>query len=187
MLHFFKKNRENYCRFHYDIINNSWDIEPNILKLVILGHFYLPKNPKNQNFEKWNSLLEISSFYTCTKNHNHIMYGSWDTECDRHNFLSFWTFFYPFTPLTIQKIKILKKWKKTSADIITLNMCTTNDNHMIYGSSDLQRDGPNVYFGPFFVLLPPSPSPSLHNNPKNQNFQKMKKHLEKLSFYKSVL
>ena len=31
---------------------------------------------------------------------------------DRQNFLSFWTDFCPFTPLTIRKIKILKKWKK---------------------------------------------------------------------------
>ena len=31
---------------------------------------------------------------------------------DRHNFLSFWTIFCPFTPLTTQKIKILKKGKK---------------------------------------------------------------------------
>ena len=35
-----------------------------------------PKNPKNQNFEKWKNLLNISSFYTCTKNHNHMMYDS---------------------------------------------------------------------------------------------------------------
>ena len=40
------------------------------------------------------------------------MYSSWDIECDRHNFLSFWTIFCPFTPLTTRKIKILKKWKK---------------------------------------------------------------------------
>ena len=34
---------------------------------VILDHFlpfYLPKNPKNQNFEKLKKCLEISSFYT---------------------------------------------------------------------------------------------------------------------------
>ena len=47
-----------------------------------------------------------------TINDNHRMYGSWDMEHDRHNFLSFWTIFCPFTPLKAQKIKILKKWKK---------------------------------------------------------------------------
>ena len=31
---------------------------------------------------------------------------------DGQNFLSFWTVFCPFTPLTTWKIKILKNWKK---------------------------------------------------------------------------
>ena len=64
--------KKNTCRYHYqnldDIIYSSWDIEQNILTLVILGHFlpfYPFKNPKNQNFEKRKNLLEISSFYTC--------------------------------------------------------------------------------------------------------------------------
>ena len=59
MLQFFLKNKEhdkiNTCRYQYqnldDMIYSSWDIEQNILKLEILGHFlpfYLPKNPKNQ-------------------------------------------------------------------------------------------------------------------------------------------
>ena len=48
-----------------------------------------------------------------TINCNHMMYGSWDKEHDRHNFLSFWTIFCPFTPLWTHKIKIKKKrWKK---------------------------------------------------------------------------
>ena len=33
------------------------------------------------------------------------MYGSWHTECDRQNFLSFWTIFCSFTTLKTQKIK----------------------------------------------------------------------------------
>ena len=64
--------KKNTCRYHYqnldDMIYSSWDIEQNILRLVISGYylpFYPPKNPKNQNFEKWKYLLEISSFYTC--------------------------------------------------------------------------------------------------------------------------
>ena len=32
--------------------------------------------------------------------------------CDRCNYFSFWAIFCPFTPLTAQKIKIFKKWKK---------------------------------------------------------------------------
>ena len=43
--------------------------------------------------------------------------------------------FPPFTPLTSQKIKILKieKKTKTSGDIIILHKCTINDNHMMHG------------------------------------------------------
>ena len=49
----------------------------------------------------------------CNKNQNHMMWGSWDADCDRQNFLLFWTIFCPFTPLKTWKIKILKNWKNT--------------------------------------------------------------------------
>ena len=52
-----------------------------------------------------------------------MMYASWDMECDRRNFLSFWAIFCPFTPQTNQKMKN-KKMKKTPGDIIFLHMCT---------------------------------------------------------------
>ena len=100
-----------------DMIYSSWDIEQNILKLVILGHFlpfYPPKNPKNQNFEKMKKFAgDFIILHMCTKNHfNHKMYGSWDTVWDRQNFLSFCTTFCLFTLLWTRKIKILKKRKK---------------------------------------------------------------------------
>ena len=77
----FKKNNNNkekksWCHYQnlHDIIYSSWDIKQNILKLEILDHFlpfYPPPLPpqkkpcKNQNFQKWKNLLELSSFYTC--------------------------------------------------------------------------------------------------------------------------
>ena len=49
----------------------------------------------------------------CTKNYNHMMYGSLDMEWD--SFLSFWTIFCTFTPLTLENQnfeKIIKKaWR----------------------------------------------------------------------------
>ena len=57
-------------------------------------------------------LRDIINLHMCTINDNHMMYGSWDMEHDRQNFLSFWTVFCPIVPLTTRKIKILKKWKK---------------------------------------------------------------------------
>ena len=81
--------------------------------VVILDHFlhlYPPNNPKNQNFEKTKKPpRDIITLHICIINDNHIMYGPWDMECERHNFLTFWTVFCPFTPPTTRKIKILKK------------------------------------------------------------------------------
>ena len=56
----------------------------------------------------------------CTINDNHMMYGTSDMECKGHNFLTFWTFFCPFTQLWTQKIKILKKVEKNPEDLIIL-------------------------------------------------------------------
>ena len=54
----------------------------------------------------------------------------------KESFLSFWTIFCPLTLLTTQKIRILKKLKKKKmpGDIIILHLCTTDYNHMMYGS-----------------------------------------------------
>ena len=77
---------------------------------------------ENQNFEKMKKKKkkkitgDINILHMCTKNYNHMKYSSWDTELGRF-FLSFLAIFWPFTPtsptpLTTQKTKILKKWKK---------------------------------------------------------------------------
>ena len=85
--------------------------------------FYLPKTTKNQNLKKIKIAAgDIIILHMCTKNDNHMMYGSWDMECHKHNFLSFWVIFWPFTPLTIQNIKILEKWKK-HLDILLFYTC----------------------------------------------------------------
>ena len=86
-----------------------------------------PNYLKNKNFEKLKKMTrDIIILQMCTTNDNHIIYGSWDMECSRQNFLSFWTIFCPFPSLTKQKIKILIKWKKKSGEIIVLYMCTIN-------------------------------------------------------------
>ena len=173
--------------------------------------------------------LLILSFDTCmcAINEDHMIYGFWNIRSDRHKFLSFWVIFCPFSPLTTQKIKILKL-KKTPGDIIILYICTINDNHMMYGfwykkcdqqffvildcflpfypsygprKSKFKKNEKNTWryyhftnvhykwqsydvwflrygaqWPEFFVILDwffllfTSP-----NNPKNQNFQKMKK------------
>ena len=137
------------------------------------------KIKKIKTLRKWKILREIS--FMCTKNHNHMMYDSWDMEWDRQNFLSFWAIFYPFTPQTIRKIKILKKGKKAPGDIIGLHQCTTNDNHLMYYLWDVVCDGQN--FLSFWTIFCPF---TLLTTPKIKIFKKTKKCLEILSFYKCV-
>ena len=100
---------------------------------------------------KWKKLPEILSFYTWVpSNKNHMMYDFWDMECDRQNFFSFQTIFCPFIPPPPPPLKNqnFKKMKKNHRDIILLHKYTINDNHMIYGSWDINC---NRYI--FFVIL----------------------------------
>ena len=99
-----------------DLIYSSWDTEHDRLKLVILGHFlhfYSPKNQENQNFEKMKKLLHIIILAMWTTNHSYMIFGSWDTEWDRQDFLSFWAIFCLFTFLMLPKNKILKNEKNS--------------------------------------------------------------------------
>ena len=84
--------------------------------------------------------------------------------------------FLPLPPPNNLKNQNFEKLKKAPGDII-LHLCTINNNHMMYGSWDMKCDGQNfLSFG----------TVSCHFNPdnlKNQNFEKLKKSLEMLSFY----
>ena len=140
---------------------SSWDVEQNILKLIILGHFLPfnpPKNPKNQNSEKRKNLLEISWFYTCTKSHNHMI----RSETDRI-FLSFWAIFCLFTT-----------WK-SNFEKNEKNTCRyhyQNLDDMIYSSWEKEQNKLKLLIlGHFLNFYPPT-------NLKNQNFEKWKNLLE---------
>ena len=95
-----------------------------------------PNNPKNQNFEKRREKpADVIILHKCTQNYDHMLHCFWDRALDGCNFyFSFWAIFFPFA--TTQKIKILKKWKK-HLDIIILQMCTKNYDHMMYSSWDM--------------------------------------------------
>ena len=128
---------------------------------VILDHFfpfYPSNNPKNQNFEKMKKIAgDIIILHMWTIYDNHMIYGS----CDGHNFLSFWTAFCPFTPLTTRKIKILKNWKK-SLKISAFYNSVPKIMIICYTVPEIwcMTDVIIFHFGPFFALLPP-------NSPKN--------------------
>ena len=79
---------------------------------VILDHFflpfYLPKKPK-----KSQAPGDIIILHKCTKNHDHMLYCSWDIACDRCKLLFFILGFYlPFYPSNRSKNQNFKKWKK---------------------------------------------------------------------------
>ena len=60
---------------------------------VILDHFlpfYPPINPKNQTFENMKNIPgDIIILHMCPINDHHMIYGSWDMEHDKQNFLLF--------------------------------------------------------------------------------------------------
>ena len=128
MLYFLKKIKKNTCRYHYftPVHQTSWwydlqflDIECDRQKVVLMSHFlpfYLPLKPP-----------KIIILHKCIKNHDNMLYCSWNMACDRCNFyFLFWAIFLPFlTPdsLKYQDFKKIIK-KKPPGDIIILQMCT---------------------------------------------------------------
>ena len=82
----------------------------------------------------------------------------------------------------IPKIKIVKKWKKYLGDIILLHMGTINEDHMIWF---LKYKAQQTYFLSIQAIFCPF-TPLTTQEIKNQNFDKMKKYLEILSFNKCV-
>ena len=65
---------------------------------------------------------DIIILHMCTKNLNHMRYGSPDTDetknLENNNLEN----------------KKFEKMKKTSADVFILHMCTKNHDHMMYAS-----------------------------------------------------
>ena len=102
-----------------------------------------------------------------------MIYGSWDVKQNGQNFLSIWAIFCTFSPLTTQKIKILKKWKMC----LDISPFTKNHDHMLHCSWDTAHDRLIVIFN-FELFLPFYPPPPPSNSLKN--------HLEISSIYTSV-
>ena len=150
---------------------SPWDKEQNTLKMVILGHFlpfYPLKTPKIK-------ILKIEKI--CWRYHHFTCVYQKPQSYDVAMVPEIWSatdrlfcHYGPFFAFLPQKDKILKKWKKHLKIIIILQMFTINNSHIIYGFSDIEYNWQN-----FFVIL----DHFLHfyptNNPKNQNFEKLKK------------
>ena len=76
--------------------------------------------------------------------------------------------FFALLPPNNPKNQNFEKLKNTSGDIIILHMCTIKDNHMMYGSWDMEHDRQS------FVILD-NLFPFYSPKNQDQNFEKMKK------------
>ena len=175
MLHFFKKNNEKHLQIS---LSKSWWYDLQLLryraKHTEIGNFRSffallpPKNPKNQNFEKWKNLLEISSFYTCVPKITIIWYTV--PEIRTKIFCHFGPFF-AHLPQWSWISKFWKKWKKW-LEILSFYtyMCTINEDHIWFWKYKMQQtDIFNIlgHFLPFQHL----------DNLENQKFNIGKNHL----------
>ena len=108
-------------------INNNhmmyvyWDMECNrqnfLSFLTIFCTFTPPLTTWKITFWKMKKTPgDNITLHKCTKNHDHMLYCSWDMTSDGCNFhFSFWAIFCPFfIPLTAPKIKIYEKIKKNN-------------------------------------------------------------------------
>ena len=104
------------------------------------------KFKKNEKSKKKKMPGYIIILQWCTRNHDHMLYCSWDIVHNRCNcYFSFWAIFCPFTSLTAQKIKILKKWK-TSWRYYHFTMVYQNHDHMLHCSWNMVGDRCKCYF-----------------------------------------
>ena len=103
---------------------SSWDTESDRQDFFSFGTISTLLTPTHHPWQPikskfWKNEKNAWRFYYFIHvyhNDNHMMYVSWDMECNKHNFLSFWANFCSFMPLTTRKIKLLKEWKNTPGD-----------------------------------------------------------------------
>ena len=116
------------CTINEDhVMYGSWDLKHNKqtflsfwatfcpLTLLTTWKFKILKNEKNAR--------RYYILHKHTKNHDHMLYCSWDVVHDVNVIFHLAHMFCPFTHLTVQKIKILKKWKKKHLDVPAFYTC----------------------------------------------------------------
>ena len=136
------------------------------LLVFILGYF-LPFYPPSLTIQKlkiskkWEKIPGDMRYHHCTEVYQKsglyvilfLRYGArqvWLLFC----ILGYFLLFYP---LTAQRTKILKKWKKSHGDIIILHSFTKNYDHMLYCSWDMAHGRCNCYFSFWAVFCPLTP------------------------------
>ena len=184
MLHFFKEIKKKTCYFTL-VYQKSWWYAHSFTEIGNYGSFFAFYPPlktwKIRILKKKKNAGDIIILQMCIKNHNHMRYGSWDTEWGRLNFLLFWPIFCPFTHPNNPENQNFEIMKKSSGDVIILHLCIKNHNHMTYASWYMECDRHN--FLSFWGIFCPS-IPLL--TPEIKIWKKCKKCLGILSFYTCV-
>ena len=100
--------------------------------------------------QKINSPGDIIILHKCTKNHDYMLYCSWNMTHDRCNCcFSLWAIFCPLTPITAPK---MKKWKNSWRYHFT--QVYQNHDHMLYCSWNMAHDTCNYFsFWAIFCAL----------------------------------
>ena len=124
------------------MLHCSWDMLLDRCNYFSFWAIFCPFTPltarKIKKFKKWKKPGDVIILHKCTKNYDQMMYSFWHMMCYRCNcYFSFWPIFCPLNPLTAQKIKILKKWKKTPGNIIILHKCTKSYDQTMHSSWDM--------------------------------------------------
>ena len=119
--------------------------------------FYLPNNPKNQNFGKLKKTLgDIIILQMCTINNNQMIVVPEILSVTDRFFCYFGSLFALLPPLTTQNIKTLKKFKKT-LEILSFYTRVPKIRIICYTDPKIWRvtDVIIFYFKLFFALLSP--------------------------------
>ena len=130
-----------------------------------------PNDPENQNVEKrWKKCLKILSFYRhmCNINVDHMIYGSWNTRCERQKFCHFGPSL-PFQPPDNTESKNFKIEKNTWRYYHFTHL------HHKWQSFDVWFLGYGVRQTEFSVILDRFSPFYPPMDPENQNSEKMKK------------
>ena len=137
--------------------------------------FYPTKKPQIKILKNEKICWRYHHFANVYKNHNHRCMVLEIQKVTDRIFCYSGLLFVLLLLYGPRKSKLWKnKKKKKLEDIIIFQMCTINDSHMMYGSWDMKRDRHRIvcHFLSFLHFFTPLLG---GNNPKNQNFEKLKK------------
>ena len=128
------------------LLKTCWSEPIKNVKKLIFAMLYFKKIKKTPRDFNYFTPVYQKSWYDLQL----LRYSVWQTETS--NYGSFFALLTLPPPLTTQKMKILKKMKKSWEDIIILQMCTNDQYHMRYSSWDKEWDIFLSFWGVFSLF-----------------------------------